>query len=351
MSYTLTQTELGAGNIQIDVLWSVTAQNYILQSNLQFTQLTKTIFDVADSIVNTAIPDYRLLRPTPATSSVTNNVAAGFEALLSVSGTGNSAFGFASLKATTSGLNNTAVGAVSLGLNVTGNRNTAVGFEAAYLGMIVSDNTAIGYRALRNTTGANNVAIGGDSLLANTTATGNVGIGLLAGANAGTGSENVAIGQQSGIGATSARCVAVGKQALAAMTSATNNVGVGYQAGLALTSGGNNTAVGYQALGAGTGVAKSNHTCIGYNSGIAITTGLQNTLIGSGANVDAGARSRCVNIGYNTISPAVDGSLSIGGAAGDAMGNLISGTAGVHAGQHLVIYLNGTQYKIALLPP
>ena len=50
MSYTFTQTELGAGNIQIDVLWSVTAQNYILQSNLQFTQLVRTIFDVADSL-------------------------------------------------------------------------------------------------------------------------------------------------------------------------------------------------------------------------------------------------------------------------------------------------------------
>jgi hypothetical protein len=33
------------------------------------------------------------------------------------------------------------------------------------------------------------------------------------------------------------------------------------------------------------------------------------------------------------------------------MANLVSGTAGGASGQHMVIYLNGTQYKINLLNP
>jgi len=71
-------------------------------------------------------------------------------------------------------------------------------------------------------------------------------------------------------------------------------------------------------------------------------------MLGTQTDVDSGARTNCVVIGANTTSPALDGSLSIGGTGGDAMGNLVTTSGGTSAGQDLIIYLNGTRYRIAL---
>jgi len=217
MSYTFTQTELGAGNIQLDVLWSFNAQRYILQSNLQFTQLTRTIFDVADSLI-ASVPDYRLLRPFPATQD------------------------------TTLGLNG----------NTAGGRSALIGVTTGI------SNTAFGSQALSSNNGNNQTAIGINSL----------------------------------------------KQSNA-----------------------------------------FNNTAVGSESGATLQGGSSNTLLGYTADVDSGSRNLCIALGVGAKSPAVDGSLSVGGTGGNAMGNLISGTAGGSSGNHLNIYLNGTQYKIALLNP
>jgi len=58
-----------------------------------------------------------------------------------------------------------------------------------------------------------------------------------------------------------------------------------------------------------------------------------------------------VVLGRSATSPAIDGTLSIGGTAGNVMSNLTSGAAGAATGQYLQVWLNGTQYKIALLNP
>jgi len=251
MSYTFTQTELGAGNIQLDVLWSVTAQRYILQSNLQFPQLLRTIFDVADSLA-ASVPDYRLLRLAPATSVALSNVAAGTNALGSASLTGasNAAVGVNALAANTTGSNNCAFGEGTLAANLTGNNLSAFGHNALALC---------------------------------------------------TSSGNCAFGQGAG----------------AAVTSGSGNI------------------------------------LMGNNVGATLATGTNNIIIGRAANVDNAARSLCLVFGHNATTPAVDGSLVIGGVgAGNAMANLNVATAGGAAvGEYLNIYLNGVQRKIALLLP
>jgi len=234
MSYILTQTQLGADNIQLDVLWSVNAQQYILQSNLQFTQLLRTIFDVADSIVNTTIPDYRLLRPTPATSGTSKNVAAGENALVSLAG----------------------------------------------------------------------------------------------------GSENVAVGYQAMIGATTTcRNVVIGATAGFALTTApSSNAGgsvlIGWAAGIAITTGTNNIAIGRNANSVT--ILGDNNLSVGRDSA-PLSSNLNNTIaIGRGAIAGAGG----------------DGEIAIGSATYPI---LLAATAGGSSGQHLVLRLNGTQYKVALL--
>jgi hypothetical protein len=92
---------------------------------------------------------------------------------------------------------------------------------------------------------------------------------------------------------------------------------------------------------------------MGNNVGATLATGTNNIIIGRAANVDNAARSLCLVFGHNATTPAVDGSLVIGGSgAGNAMANLNVATAGGAAvGEYLNIYLNGVQRKIALLLP
>jgi len=304
MSYTFTQTELGAGNIQLDVLWSVNAQQYKLQSNLQFTQLLRTIFDVADYLATSAVPDYRLLRPAPATNDTLENVSAG-----KLAGS-----------ALTIGTKNVAIGSNALNACLNGTANTGIG-DSAYRGQTGgSNNVAIGQRALSG----NGVSTGG---------AGNIGIGYQAGTGVTTGSGNVFVGRDTGFD----------------VGAASNNTGIGSNA-LQLVKGNVNSALGF---GAGLAInSGTNNVCLGDNAGTTINTGSNNTMVGSSANVDSFARSLCVSIGKGATSPAVDGSLAIGGTAANAMANLNVATAGGAAvGEYLNIYLNGVQRKIALLLP
>ena len=130
--------------------------------------------------------------------------------------------------------------------------------------------------------------------------------------------------------------------------SGNSNSAVGYQS-LYGNTGSANSALGRSALsGAGAGVHNS---AIGFEAGKTIQGGQFNTMLGSATDVDSGARNYCVCIGRKATSPAVDGSLAIGGTGGDAMGNLVNASAGVPTGTFLNIYLNGSRYKIALLNP
>lgn len=232
--------------------------------------------------------------------------------------------------------------------------------------------TAVGTEALVNvnpgsptaTSGIQNVALGWQALKQ-----------VVGGASANTGSYNTGVGYDCmasssastvspadctavgkgvmRVATTAARNVGVGSEALISLTSGNNNTAVGYQALDGITSGAQNTAVGHSALGAATGASKAHNTAVGFNAGNAVTTGDANTIVGSQADVDSGARTYCVVLGKGAKSPAVNGTLAIGGLAANAdnMGNLVVVGAGAPTTNYLNIYLNGTQYKILLYNP
>jgi len=211
-------------------------------------------------------------------------------------GAANIAVGETALaSASLSGSNNSAVGASALTLNTTGGNNSAYGTNALSNNLVGSFNTAIGVNALQLSTASNNTAFGSNTLKSNLTGVNNVAVGI---------------------------------SALQAADSY-NNTSVGQGSLFACTSGNSNSA-------------------LGLNAGLTVTAGSRNTLLGTQADVDSGARSNCVVLGSLAISPAVDGSLSIGGTGGNAMGNIVTASGGTSAGQDLIIYLNGTRYLIAL---
>jgi len=154
-------------------------------------------------------------------TSVADNTAVGFEALNSASltGDGNSGFGYRALQSNTSGRLNTAVGEDALRTNTTGVDNVGIGQAALTTNNSGSSNTACGRQALAlNSTGSSNSAVGTNALLYFNT------------------SNNVAIGS----GAL------VGGSTTVANNTGVGNIGIGYQAGDAITSGSTNIAIGYQ---------------------------------------------------------------------------------------------------------
>jgi hypothetical protein len=216
---------------------------------------------------------------------------------------------------TRAGAGNTNVGETALAsASLSGNNNTAVGAGALYLNTTGGNSTGVGTNALRNnTTGSNNSAFGASALEANTVGDNNTAFGL-----------NTLKSNKDGV----------------------NNVGVGISALHSNTSGYNNTSVGQGSLYNCT--SGHSNSALGLNAGLTLQSGYQNTLLGTQSDVDAQGRDMCVVIGAGATSPAVDGSLAIGGTGGNAMGNLVAAAGGASAGQDLIIYLNGTRYRIAL---
>jgi hypothetical protein len=215
---------------------------------------------------------------------------------------------------TRAGTNNTNVGETALASSsLSGNNNTAVGSGALQFNQTGSNCVGVGSQALiTNSGGANNTAVGSSALVTNTGGGSNSGFGA-----------NALLFNTNGEGNT-----AIGYNAVRANQVGAGNVGVGFHA-LISTLGGFNTGIGAYA-------------------GDSIISGTNNTIIGIFADVDSGGRNNCVVLGNSTISPAVDGSLSIGGTGGNAMGNIVTASGGTSASQDLIIYLNGTRYRIAL---
>lgn len=177
-----------------------------------------------------------------------------------------------------------------------------------------TDNTNVGETALSSASlsGAGNVAVGTDSLKMNTSGAYNTAVGFASLRDNTLGSS----------------CVAVGSGAL-----------------LFNTGGASCTALGTNALSQSNA---NNNTAVGSSAGSVLTSGQGNTLVGASASTDSAGRNFCVVLGTGTTSPAVDGSLVIGGSGANAMGNLVTTSGGVSASQDLIIYLNGTRYRIAL---
>lgn len=115
----------------------------------------------------------------------TTGVAIGNKAGQNMSGVGNIAIGFETLRASTTLANNI------------GTDNIGEGRQALFSNTGGSNNIASGYRALyNNTTGNTNIATGFESLYSNTTGSVNVALGFRTLYGNTTGSDNIAIGYE-----------------------------------------------------------------------------------------------------------------------------------------------------------
>jgi hypothetical protein len=216
-----------------------------------------------------------------------------------------------------------------------GSNNTFVNDSAlASASLSGSDNTAAGTDALSgNTSGSYNTAVGTTALRYNTTANYNTAIGYASMSNnAVTGTFNTG----------------VGIQACRDNSGGTQNTAAGAGALRDNTTGQDNTAVGFTSL---IQAAGNYNTAIGSQAGDTIVTGASNTIVGRAADVDSGDRNKCVVLGASAVSPALDGTLAIGGTSFSAMDNLITSTAPTGATSYLRIWLNGTEYRILLTRP
>jgi endosialidase-like protein len=174
------------------------------------------------------------------------NTAVGDSALISNTGTNNTAIGFSALFNNTTGDINTANGSYALSSNTTGSGNTAMGSYALHLNNIGAFNVATGGSALfYNSTGSDNTATGIDALFSNST-----------GGNSTT----------------------TGFFALPSNTTGLNNTATGAQALYWNTTGNNNSAIGWDALYNTTG---GNNIAVGSSAGGNLTTGSYNIDIGS----------------------------------------------------------------------
>jgi len=126
------------------------------------------------------------------------NTAFGSHALFTnTTGSNNTGTGAGALYGNTTGTSNTATGSASLNFNTTGNNNTATGVSALQLNSTGNNNTATGVDALvSNTTGRNNTAAGQNALGHNTSGNSNIALGNNAGAKLTTGDENIEIGNR-----------------------------------------------------------------------------------------------------------------------------------------------------------
>jgi hypothetical protein len=176
--------------------------------------------------------------------------AIGCNAMLSATGTGNTAMGCAALGSVTSGVSNTAVGFQSLCSN-TSNNNTALGFSAGKQITSGADNVAIGWSAVGcagATSGCFNVGVGTAALGCVTSGVGNVALGYLSNLKVTTGSCNIAVGFCAlgcgSAGVTGCGNIAMGSASLPAATSANNNIVIGSGSHAGVATGGCNITIG-----------------------------------------------------------------------------------------------------------
>lgn len=216
-------------------------------------------------------------------------------------GTGNLTLGTNSLQVDSGGARNTAIGQSSLtgGVNLSGTDNTALGFAAlqslsngngfnvaigAYAlnaGPNINRNIAIGYEASRFNASNDNVAIGSGAARNNAGGGRNLAIGTQASFFNGSQNDVVAIGYQAAYGDvnfTAGNIVALGNYALQNLSSGSNSVAIGNEALRATTSGTNNVA-------------------LGRNAGDTNTTGSNNLFLGDLADVTTGALNYAAAIG------------------------------------------------------
>jgi len=205
------------------------------------------------------------------TMTGTNNTASGWAALYNnTTGSNSTAAGVGALYSNTTGSSNTAFGSGALNNNSTGSANTATGY-LALIANVASNNTATGYQALSfNETGTYNTATGGEALYGNI-----------------SGVDNEASGYQALFYNNGSGNTAEGTSALVSNTSGNFNTAVGFASLLSNSTGSGNTAAGGSAglTGDGSGLTGSNNTFLGSNAGLSTGTLTNATAIGANAQV------------------------------------------------------------------
>jgi hypothetical protein len=221
-------------------------------------------------------------------ASAKGNTLIGYQGLLSVTGGGNSAFGYRSDRYTTTGKNNTSVGAYALYNNTSGSSNVAIGIGALYQNKTRTNNVAIGDSALyHNETYAlfdyhavENTAIGSKALYSNTRGSYNTANGYNSLRSNTTGSSNTANGYYSlYLNTTGSYNTANGLYSLSSNTTGNYNTANGNLSLYNNTTGSSNTANGFLSLYSNT--TGSGNTANGDSSLYSNTTGYSNTANGS----------------------------------------------------------------------
>lgn len=127
-----------------------------------------------------------------------SNTGLGQDVMPTVTGSGNTAVGYLTLKALTSGSANVGAGNEALAATTSGGFNVAVGNQALRHSIDGSSNVALGAGALfQNTNGQQNIAIGRNAMVSGLTGSRNIAIGDSAGPNT-TGTDNIMIGVNAG---------------------------------------------------------------------------------------------------------------------------------------------------------
>jgi hypothetical protein len=177
---------------------------------------------------------------------INNNTVLGDSALISNTGTSNTAMGFAALHNNTTASGNTATGEFALYSNTIGDKNTANGAGALFYNTRGVFNTANGYKALlTNDVGHFNTATGTYALSVNTRGTDNTATGSEALRRNSNGSSNTANGSSALYSnRTGDSNTALGDNSLGSNTNGSNNIALGASAGSALTDGSNNIDIG-----------------------------------------------------------------------------------------------------------
>ncbi len=269
------------------------------------------------------------------------NTANGSTALTAnTSGGSNAALGDHALAANTTGGSNTASGSGALGSNTTGFHNTASGYAALYSNTLGFYNTATGATALfYNTTGGRNTATGYQALVGNMTGHDNTATGLGALQLNKTGFFNTASGQDSlNQNLTGAYNVASGVAALFFNKGGDGNTADGAFALYGNTNGRNNTANGWQALLNNT--TGGSNVALGSNAGKNLTTGSNNIDIG---NAGVAAEANTIRIG----TQATQTNAYIAGISGAT----VTGTAVVvNSSGQLGVAPSSQRFKEAITP-
>ncbi len=247
-----------------------------------------------------------------------SNSAIGRDALkYNQNGSYNNAFGIRALYWNVSGINNSAFGSFTLADNYGGNYNSAFGTRALqknysssnnafgsnslYANLSGYSNNAFGTNTLsNNTTGINNSAFGDQSMLYNSTGSANSAFGAGAMLNNTFSNYNSAFGAaalySNTLGSTNS---AFGNKSLYATTNGYDNTAMGSQSAYSNTEGIGNTSVGLTSL-YNTTIGNGN-SAFGKNALNTNVSGNYNLAIGFGADVDAGAYTNAIAIGYNAI--------------------------------------------------